>query len=185
MGKNKRRIAVIAAVSAIALAGGVAWAAWTTSGTGSASATAGNASGVIVSSGTVAGTPLVPGAKRDLQFTIKNNNEFPVKITGIDLKDEVSATDLDTDAVEVSGAAPLAACQAAHGVSLWNAGVATTSLSSPSGLVATDGTVTIPGGGISRSFVIASAVAMSNASDDSCQGKSFQLDLAISSLSAA
>jgi hypothetical protein len=73
-----KRTAVIASVSAVAIAGGVAFAAWTISGSGSASAQGGTASPVSFSAGSPS-TTLYPGATGVVVYANATNpNPFPV-----------------------------------------------------------------------------------------------------------
>ncbi|MFI5916385.1 hypothetical protein [Dactylosporangium sp. NPDC051541] len=74
-----KRTAVIGTVSAVALAGGIAYAAWTITGSGSAGASASTAQPVSFSNTTV-GT-LYPGATVDVRATASNPNPFPVNYT--------------------------------------------------------------------------------------------------------
>ncbi|GAA3449410.1 hypothetical protein [Dactylosporangium matsuzakiense] len=76
-----KRTAVIGTVSAVALAGGIAYAAWTINGSGTASASSGSAVDVSFAPGTVAG-PLYPnGAAVDVHASGTNGNPFPVDFT--------------------------------------------------------------------------------------------------------
>jgi hypothetical protein len=76
-----KRTAVIGTVSAVALAGGIAYAAWTIGGGGSASASAGSAQAVSFSAGAAAG-PLFPnGALVDVHAKATNSNPFAVDYT--------------------------------------------------------------------------------------------------------
>ncbi len=68
----------------LGLVGGAAWAFFTSTGTGSGTATVGSIQPVTLLAAT--GTPssaLQPGAHADLTLTVKNPNSYPVSITGL------------------------------------------------------------------------------------------------------
>ncbi|KOV82043.1 hypothetical protein [Nocardia sp. NRRL S-836] len=77
-----KRTAVIAAVAVVAVGGGVAYAAWSSTGTGS---------GKVASTQEIASTitpvdgsgGLYPGRTVSFQVTINNPNAYPVRVTGI------------------------------------------------------------------------------------------------------
>ncbi|MEV4507719.1 hypothetical protein AB0K00_02000 [Dactylosporangium sp. NPDC049525] len=76
-----KRTAIIGTVSAVAIAGGVAFAAWTISGSGSASAQAGSASAVSFNAATPTQN-LYPGASGvPVHASGVNTNPFPVDFT--------------------------------------------------------------------------------------------------------
>lgn len=77
---TKRSIAITAAVAALAGAG-VAFAAWTTNGSGSGSVTAGTAKQLVITqSGTATG--LYPTGSVQVPFTVKNDNSYAVALSG-------------------------------------------------------------------------------------------------------
>jgi hypothetical protein len=95
MRKITKRSAAIIAASVLAVGGaGAAWAAWTSSGTADVSATAGTAAPLVVAPNPVVSGTLVPGSKASVQFTVTNNNSYPVKINSLSLG---SFTSTDTD----------------------------------------------------------------------------------------
>lgn len=62
LGSTKKRLTVIVVTAAlILLGGGAAFAYWTSTGTGSGSATTGTSEDFVVDSGTATGGPLTPG----------------------------------------------------------------------------------------------------------------------------
>jgi hypothetical protein len=80
MRTTTRRTAIIG-TSVIALMGaGVAFAAWTATGTGSGSATGGTAVPLVVTVGTVSN--LYPTGTVQVGFTVKNNNPYAVTLAG-------------------------------------------------------------------------------------------------------
>jgi hypothetical protein len=77
---TKRSIAITAAVAALAGAG-VAFAAWTTNGSGSGSVTAASSKQLVITqSGTATG--LYPTGSVPVSFTVKNDNPYAVALTG-------------------------------------------------------------------------------------------------------
>jgi hypothetical protein len=80
-GKFTKRIAVIGTVAALAVGGGVAWAAWLATGGGTGSASAGSATELTATVTTVSG--LYPGATANVTVTINNPNPYPVAVTEI------------------------------------------------------------------------------------------------------
>jgi hypothetical protein len=75
----------VAAVPAVVLAGtGVAFAAWTLSGTGSGTALSAGTTGLIVAGVTPAAGTLFPsGPAAPVDLTINNPNPYPVNVTSI------------------------------------------------------------------------------------------------------
>ncbi|MET8998251.1 hypothetical protein [Amycolatopsis sp. Hca4] len=78
---SKRSAIVLGAVGAVAVAG-VAYAAWTStgSGTGSVSSTT-SVNSTITPAGS--GSALYPGGGTDFTVTVNNPNDYPVVVTGI------------------------------------------------------------------------------------------------------
>lgn len=78
----RKRTAVIAAVAVLAVGGSVAYAAW--SSTGSGSGTVGSTTSVDSTISPVAGAGgLYPGATVSFQVTIDNPNGYPVSVASI------------------------------------------------------------------------------------------------------
>lgn len=78
----RKRTMIIAGVAIVALGGGVAYAAWSSSGAGTGQVSAkGSVDSSITAGG---GAGLFPGAT-DVTYTvsINNPNDYPVKVTGI------------------------------------------------------------------------------------------------------
>jgi hypothetical protein len=78
MRKISKRAAIIGAVTALAIGGGVAWAAWSITGTATATASSLEAQEVVVT-GTAVG--LYPGGSVDMVLEYDNPNPFDVDIT--------------------------------------------------------------------------------------------------------
>ena len=76
----RKRTAVIAAVTVLAIGGGVAYAAWSSSGSGSGSVASTTSANSTISP--VAGAVgLYPGHTVSFQVTINNPNDYPVTVT--------------------------------------------------------------------------------------------------------
>lgn len=80
---RRKKIAAVAAATALVAGGGVAFAAWSASGSGSGSATALTAQTITVNAATGAAS-LYPGATDgDVSFTLTNTNPYPVQFTAM------------------------------------------------------------------------------------------------------
>jgi hypothetical protein len=155
--KGRKRVILVAAAAVLVVAAGVAYAAWTASGGGSgyAKATSAQALGTVDVSATTPAT-LYPGATGDLKLEINNPNPYPVRVTSV-----TGAGAITSD----KGAA----CNASTGVTFTNQPAVT--LDVPASTSAT--------------FTLAGSVAMSNASDNSCQGAVFTVPVTLSGASNA
>ncbi len=140
----------------IALAGSVAFAAWTATGSGNGYAQAKTAAvltTVDVSAATAA--QLYPGATGDVLLKITNPNQYQVTVTSVGANGAIT-----------SDKGP--ACNSATGVTY-------TPPTTPS--------LVVPAGA-SVQFTLAGAVAMSNASDNSCQGAVFTIPVTLTGASS-
>ncbi len=148
-----RRTAVTAALTAGALCMGVAFAVWTSSGSGSGSAKALSAvnSTVTAETGTA---DLYPGfTGGDLFFTVNNPNPYPVRFTSMTPSTVTSSNET--------------ACPATH-----------VTVASKSGL-----TIDVPANtSTAVSRTIADAVTLAGAAPDGCQGVTFTVSLSLSGL---
>jgi hypothetical protein len=147
-----RKLLALAVAGVLTMGIGVAYAAWTASGSGIGYAKASSAQGLgtLDTSATTAAT-LYPGATGDVKLKIDNPNPYPVRITA------------------VSGAGTItsdkgSACDSSTGVSFTNQTALTLDVPASS----------------SGTFTLAGAVAMSNASDNSCQGAVFSIPVSLS-----
>ena len=154
---GRKKVFILAAAAILVVAAGVAYAAWTSSGSGNgyAKATTAQALGTIDVSATTPAT-LYPGATGDLKIEIDNPNPYPVRISS------VSGTGTITSDKG-------AACNASTGVTFTD----------QSGL-----TLDVPAAS-SATFTLSGTVAMSNASDNSCQGAVFTVPVSLSGSSNA
>ncbi len=155
---------VVAGLTGLMLAGGIAFAAWTTNGTGSGYARAISAqdlSTVDVSASTIA--DLYPGSLTgDVRVKVSNPNPYPVKITAILGNGLITTVSNDT------------VCDAGHKVTFVDrTGL---NLAVPAAVGPT------PGEG---SFSLGDAATMGAASDNACQGETFIIPVSLSGESNA
>lgn len=80
-----RRGVIVFAVVGAALSSGVAYAAWTSSGAGSATTKAGTAQAPVVTGGAVTTGLLYPNSTGDAVVTVANPNPYPVKVVSVAL----------------------------------------------------------------------------------------------------
>lgn len=155
---RKKRTIVVAAVAVLAIvAVGIGIAAWSVGGSGNGYAKAGTASSLTLADATAFTTAsLYPGATGDLKLRVTNPNSFPVRITTVTGNGTITSD---------KGAA----CDASTGVTFAN----------QSGL-ALD-----VGAGATATLTVSSAVSMSNASDNSCQGAVFTVPVTVTATSNA
>ena len=90
MRKITKRFAVIGTTTALALGGGLAWATWTASGSGSSAAQADTALPLTVTSATT--DKLFPGGGANVVLHVTNPNAYPVKFSSI-TKEATTITD--------------------------------------------------------------------------------------------
>ena len=157
MKRTSKKLAAGAVFLIVAIAGTVAVAAWVTGGTGSGYAKAGTAQALstVDVSATTSAT-LYPGATGDVELEIDNPNPYPVRVTAVSGNGTITSN---------AGAA----CNASTGVSFTNR----------SGLTLDIGANT------SAAFTLSGAVAMTNASDNSCQGAVFTIPVSLTGQSNA
>lgn len=152
-GRLTKRSAVATMLVGTVFAAGIAFAAWTASGTGSgyAKATTAQVLTTVDVSATTNAT-LYPGATGDVYLGITNPNDYPVRVTDVAGNGAISASD--------------GGC---------NAGSVT--FTDQSGLaldIAANGTA---------NFTLTGAVAMSGAANDNCQGAVFTIPVTLSGAS--
>jgi hypothetical protein len=155
--RMSKKLSVGALFAGAMLAGSIAFAAWTASGSGSGYAKATSAQAlttVDVSASTVA--TLYPGATGDVLLRISNPNPYPVTVTDVN-----GAGVIDSDTT--------AACDAATGVTFTD----------QSGL-----SVNVPAAGAST-VTLTGSVAMDNSSHTTCQGAVFTIPVTLSGVSNA
>ncbi|MCA2214100.1 hypothetical protein [Jidongwangia harbinensis] len=116
MRRVTRRSTAIVASSAVAVgAAGIAWAAWTLTGSGNAEARAGSVVALKVTSAGLPPGGLTPGNPTAVRLTVENRNRFPVRITRIELSRLSSPKPgcVAGDNVDVVNTAPLPPAAAA------------------------------------------------------------------------
>lgn len=150
-----RRLSVTAVVFAGLMAAGIAFAAWTATGTGSgyAKATTAQVLTTVDASATAAAT-LYPGATGDVELEISNPNPYPVRVTSV------------TGNGAITASAP--GC---------NAGSVGFTDQDPV-------TLDVPASG-SASFTLSGAVTMDGTANDDCQGAVFTIPVSLSGQSNA
>jgi hypothetical protein len=153
----KKRALIVAVIAATALGTSLAWAAWTTSGSGTGYAKAASSSSLTLGDASAAtSADLYPGAVGDLKVKVTNPNAFPVEIT----------------AVTGGGGATSnagAACNAATGVAFADQTGLALELDA----------------GETDTFTLTDAVTMSNASANACQGALFSVPVNVTGISDA
>lgn len=135
----------------------VAFAAWTTNGTGSATAKAQSAQ-ALTTVDVSASTPatLYPGATGDVLLRINNPNPYPVRVTGV-----TGSGAITSDAG--------ASCTASTGVTFTNQTGLTLDVAANA----------------QATFTLSGSVAMSNASHTTCQGAVFTVPVSLTGASNA
>lgn len=153
-----RKAIVLCAAVALVSAVGLVYAAWTTNGSGSATAKAGSAVALTTldASATTSAT-LYPGATGDARLKVSNTNPFPVRVTGVALNG--TNANITPDA--------------------GSPGCTTTGVSftDQTGL-----TIDVPANS-SAETTLTGAVSMSNASLDACQGATFTIPVTLTGAS--
>ena len=153
MRRTRTRVTVLGSAIMVILAANIAFAAWTASGTGSGTATAVSAQALTTTAAATT-ADLYPGSTGAVKVTVNNPNDYAVQISSITG---------DGDITSDKGAA----CNASTGVTF-------TDQSSLTQVIAAND---------SHTFTFATAAAMSNASDNTCQGAVFTIPVSISGAS--
>ncbi len=158
--KFSKKLFVVTGVGlAATLAAGIAIAAWSVSGSGTGYAKAGTASALTLSDASASTTAdLFPGSTGSVKLRVSNPNPFPVRITAVAGNGAITSD---------KGAT----CNASTGVTFTN----------QSGL-----TLDLLANETNKVFTLATtAVAMSNASDNTCQGAVFSVPVTVTAISNA
>ena len=153
--RSKALIVTIVAVAGL-LAASVAFAAWLAGGSGSGYAKAQTASGLT----TIVATPtatLYPGLTGDVSIVIVNPNPYAVTVTDVVGNGVIFTTPTD------------AACDASTGVTFTD----------QHGL-----TLAVPANSTGTPFTLSGSVAMSDASDNACQGETFEIPVTLTGVNA-
>jgi hypothetical protein len=156
--KLPRKLVFVLAAIVVLVLSSIVFAAWSTSGSGTGYAKAGTASALVIGDASASTTAdLYPGATGSVKLKVTNNNSFPVRVTGVTKQAGAITSDKG------------AACDAATGVTFTNQTGQTLD-------VAANATQT---------FTLAGAVAMTNASDNTCQGAVFSIPVDVTGISNA
>lgn len=139
-GTRRRKIAAVAVVAALAIAGGAA-AYFLSTGSGSTTATVGTA-GTLSVSVTDGGTVLYPGGASDSYTATATNNSTGDLATGTSNTASL-ATDGSGDLLKPGGASSYTGCKAS-----WFTVVAPTNQASPVSIAANGGSHTFTGGSV-------------------------------------
>jgi hypothetical protein len=145
-----KKLTVSAVFVGVALAGSIAFAAWTTGGSGSGYVAAGSEVDLTTLSVAASTTSLLyPTGSADVKVKINNPNTYNVLVTAIN---NATGSILSGDAT----------CDTSNGVSYTNQ----------------SGTWTVPASG-TLTVTLTNAASMSNASVNACQGKTFTIPVAL------
>ncbi len=79
--KNTKRAGIVSASAATLIVGGIAFAAWTSTGTATGTVTSGTQTGLTVTSETVSG--LYPTVDKTFTVTVKNTNPYAVQMRSL------------------------------------------------------------------------------------------------------
>ena len=169
--KWTRRGVAMATAAATVFSGGVAYAFWTATGTGSGSVQAKNFQALTINAGTASGGQLYPGLTANgtstggnIALSVSNPNPFPVTI---------SSVQAGSGALTVTNATPVSpetqadantACATTSGVSIITKSSPTVVYSAGS---------SIPANTNNFGVTISNVVSMSTASVTECQGATF------------
>lgn len=157
--RRTKVILTVAAVAAVTVNAGVAWAYWAITGSGTGAAVAGSAIELKLTASSDTNKPLFPGATSDLTVTVTNENNFPIKIITVR-----------------PGAGPTVADDEHRAGGCHNTGV----------VVANDvHTVSwdVPKNSIGV-FTVPDGIRMTNQSDTACQGAVFTIPVRATGISA-
>lgn len=156
--KNTKRVAIVGGTTAALLGGGIAFATWTTNGTGSGTAQAGDA---VTTSISGAASNLLPNTTVPMTVTVSNTNPYAVHVDSITpTNDKVSANPGACNADSVS----------AGSFTTSEAGSSSTKTSEDPTSVVPAGSTTNPG---TQTFTI--QVSMTTAANESCKGATFTI----------
>jgi len=154
--RPKKKLFVASGVVAGMLTAGVAWAAWTANGTGSGYAKATTAQALTTLDASASTTAqLYPGGSGDVKVRINNPNAYPVRVTSVTGNGTITSDN--------------ATCTASTGVSFTDQSSLTLDVAASS----------------ASTFTLTGAAAMSNASDNACQGAVFTIPVALTGASNA
>lgn len=159
------RTGAMAGATALVFGGGIAYANWSTTGTGAGSVKAGTAAGVnaSVTTTSTSATLLVPGGTAPVIVNIHNPNGFSVKVSAVSVSAD-AAPDSVTGGSGCTTANALVSLSAASGTGL---------------------PVTIAGGQDGTVTLAGSPASMNINSDNGCQGATFNFTTGVTVTAAA
>lgn len=161
MRKYSRRTATAGVATAVAVASGVAWASWLTTGSGTASGQAGEAVSVDVV-GVSVGQKLVPGRTGDVGLSVHNPNTYRIHITRVRLSDETVGITADKTGCANTGVE--------FPVTPVNSNPLNRKIASVNWFL---------DAGLTGTFTMFGQVRMTNASDNACQDAVFTIPVAL------
>lgn len=154
-----KRALVIGTTLAVTGGAGVAYAAWLANGEGTSTAAATSAQALsTLDASADTSAALFPGGSSDVKLTISNPNGYPVKITKV------------TDSAPITARA--------------GSGKGACSITGVSFVDQLNVDLAVPANG-SATFTFAGAALMSNASEDGCQGATFDIPVSFTGASNA
>lgn len=186
----KRSLAATTTIVAVVGAGGVAWATWTNTASGSAAAGGGTLSLTVVSAGSTFTNKLFPGSLAgqasgateggDLVLNVTNPQSFPVKITGV----------TQAGPVTVSGGSGSPACTSDTGTApnistLGNSGVYISGTAPVVGSPTTytsytlSSPVSVSANATNAAVTLPNVVTMTSSSANGCQGATFTMPVTL------
>jgi hypothetical protein len=160
---NRKRLVRTVAAAAVSLlvAGAVAYAAWTVTGSGTGTAAATSAVPLTLSGGTPSGV-LYPGATADVDTSVTNTNPFPVHIASVAIDTSQGTNGFGVDAGHSGcNVSSLSFSTATNGGLGWD--------------VAANSSIDLDA---------ANAIAMGVGANDLCQGATFTVYLTATAASA-
>jgi hypothetical protein len=160
---TRRKLAAAAGATAIGVSGMIAYAAWTSSGSGGGTVIAGNATAILVADATNS-TTLYPDGKGDLVVKLTNNNPYAVEVTSI------------AQGALSSGSATAAAVSDNHA----NCTASTVTFTPP-----TLSGVVVAGNGGQYTVTLHNALSMSNDAENACQSATFTVPVIANAASTA
>ena len=150
----------VAAVAAVLVNAGAAWAYWMLNGEGTGVAVAGTAVELKLTGRSDDSKPLYPGGTTNLTVTVTNQNDFPIKITSLSPGENAVTADPEHR----------------------NAGCRTTGVVVAQDVLAVSWEVPKNTIGV---FTVPDGVRMTNSSDSACQGATFTIPVRANGVSNA
>ena len=114
MRKISKRSAIVLGAAGVVVVAGVAYAAWSSSGSGTGSVSSTTAVNSAITPGS-SGSVLYPGGGTDFTVTIDNPNDYPVVVTGISAGSSDAVNGCAAGSVTSAAPASTPGTIAAHG----------------------------------------------------------------------